>query len=178
MAISIARRRLLRAAFLAAPCAVLPRLAFALPGERELTFTHTHTGERLSVLYADGGRYVSDALAAVNQLFRDFRTGAIHPIDPALLDLLHAVQTDTGSTAPFQIISAFRSPATNRQLQQAGSGVATRSLHMDGKAIDVRLADVPLARLRRAALARAGGGVGYYPESDFVHLDTGRVRRW
>jgi uncharacterized protein YcbK (DUF882 family) len=178
MAISIARRRLLRAALLAAPCAILPRLSLAVPGERELAFTHTHTGEQLRVLYADGGHYVADALAAVNQLFRDFRTGDIHPIDPALLDLLHTLKSATGASAPFQIISAYRSPATNRQLQQAGSGVATRSLHMDGKAIDVRLADVPLARLRQAALASAGGGVGYYPESGFVHLDTGRVRRW
>jgi uncharacterized protein YcbK (DUF882 family) len=102
----------------------------------------------------------------------------VHPIDPALLDLLHGVRSATGSRAPFQIISGYRSPATNHRLQQASTGVATHSLHMDGRAIDVRLADVTLPRLRRAASAARAGGVGYYPESGFVHLDTGRVRYW
>lgn len=179
MAFSPARRRLLRSALALAPLLALPRLALASAGaHRELAFNHTHTGERLRVLYFDNGAYVDDALAAVNHLLRDFRTGDVHPIDCQLLDLLHAVRTDTGSSAPFQIVSGYRSPLTNLRLQRAGTGVATHSLHMEGKAIDVRLADVPLPRLRRAAAAHAAGGVGYYPASDFVHLDTGRVRYW
>jgi uncharacterized protein YcbK (DUF882 family) len=173
------RRRFLRALGLAAPAIALPTLArAAAPTHRELAFSHTHTGEKLKVLYFDRGQYVPDALAAVNRMLRDFRTGDVYPIDQGLLDLLHDLRTATGSRRSYQIVSAYRSPLTNRKLQQAGRGVATRSLHMDGKAIDVRLADVPLARLRRAALAQGRGGVGYYPASDFIHVDTGRVRNW
>jgi uncharacterized protein YcbK (DUF882 family) len=178
MAFRTARRQFLRAALCAAPAVALPRLAAAAAEPRELRFVHLHTGEKLTALYYDGGRYVDGALAAVDRLLRDFRTGDVHPIDPALLDLLHGVRSATGSRAPFEIISGYRSPETNHRLQQATSGVATRSLHMDGRAIDVRLADVALPRLRRAASAARAGGVGYYPESGFVHLDTGRVRYW
>lgn len=173
------RRRFLRGLAAAAPVLAFPGLAAATTAtHRELSFLHTHTGEKLSVLYYDGGQYVPDALAALNRLLRDFRTGDVHPIDRGLLDLLHDLRTDTGSRRPYQIVSGYRSPATNTRLQKAGRGVATHSLHMDGKAIDVRLADVPLAKLRKAALARRRGGVGYYPASDFVHVDTGRVRYW
>jgi uncharacterized protein YcbK (DUF882 family) len=173
------RRRFLCALGAAAPALALPGLAWATaPAHRELAFSHTHTGEKLKVLYFDAGQYVPDALAAVNRLLRDFRTGDVHPIDQGLLDLLHDLRSATGSRQSYQIVSAYRSPLTNLRLQQAGRGVATRSLHMDGKAIDVRLADVPLPRLRRAAQAQARGGVGYYPASDFIHVDTGRVRYW
>jgi len=99
-------------------------------------------------------------------------------MDPALLDLLHALRTHTGSRKPYQIISGYRSPATNRMLHERSSGVATKSLHMSGQAIDIRVADVPLAQLRNAALSLQRGGVGFYPGSDFVHVDTGRVRAW
>jgi uncharacterized protein YcbK (DUF882 family) len=145
---------------------------------RTLAFDHLHTGERLSLDYYDGGRYVPDALAAVEHLLRDFRTGEVGSIDPVLLDLLHALAARTGSTRPFQIISGYRSPATNAALRRRSGGVASGSLHMHGKAIDIRLADVPLPALRDAALALRAGGVGYYPGSDFVHVDTGRVRFW
>jgi uncharacterized protein YcbK (DUF882 family) len=145
---------------------------------RTLAFDHLHTGERLNVAYFDAGRYVPDALAAVDRLLRDFRTGDVGPIDPALLDLLHTLRARTGSARPFQIISGYRSPATNAALRRRSSGVAGGSLHMHGKAVDIRLADVPLGALRDAALALRTGGVGYYPGSDFVHVDTGRVRAW
>ena len=102
----------------------------------------------------------------------------VHPIDPALLDLLHGLADLSGSTKPYQMISGYRSPATNEMLRHQSEGVASGSLHMKGQAIDIRLADVPLAKLRNAALAVRRGGVGYYPASDFVHVDTGRVRAW
>ena len=187
----LARRRFLRSALLLAPMAALPvawpGLAQAAvspaartdtKGPRRLAFYHTHTSETLDIVYSEHGAYVPDALAEIHHLFRDFRTGDIHPIDPALLDILHDVKQATGGTRRYEIISAYRSPATNHMLASRSSGVADHSLHLQGQAIDVRLPGVKTADLRRAALQRAGGGVGYYPESDFVHIDTGRVRSW
>jgi uncharacterized protein YcbK (DUF882 family) len=121
---------------------------------------------------------VPDALATVNHFLRDFRTSEVHVIDPSLLDLLHELAGITGSTQPFQVISGYRSPATNEMLRRHSEGVAAGSLHMKGQAIDIRVAGVPLDALHRAALDLRRGGVGYYPASDFVHVDTGRVRRW
>jgi len=163
----------------ALPALAMPRLLFAdSPATRALSFVHTHTSERLQVAYFSGGQYLGDALAAVDQFLRDFRTGDVHAIDPGLLDLLHHLTGATGSARPFQVISGYRSPATNSALRARSEGVSAGSLHMKGQAIDVRLADVPLAKLRAAALGRRRGGVGYYPASDFVHVDTGRVRSW
>lgn len=163
----------------AVPVLAIPRRLLARStGARTLDFVHTHTGERLAVEYFGGGEYVPDALAEVNHFLRDFRTGDVHPIDPGLLDVLHALTDLTTSARPFQVISGYRSPATNEMLRHRSEGVAAGSLHMQGQAIDIRLADVPLATLRRAALAVRRGGVGYYPASDFVHVDTGRVRTW
>lgn len=146
-------------------------------GERQLSFHHTHTDERLSIVYRSAGRYVPSALARINWLLRDFRTGQVHPIDPRLLDILYALNTRCACTT-FEVISGYRSPATNAMLRRTGDGVARRSLHMEGRAIDVRLRNFETARLHAAALSLGQGGVGYYPESDFVHLDTGRVRTW
>ncbi len=145
---------------------------------RALDFAHTHTGEHLSVEYFSRGTYLPDALSTVNHFLRDFRTGDVHAIDAGLLDLLHSLTQLTGTAKPFQVISGYRSPKTNGMLRQRSEGVAAGSLHMQGQAIDVRLADIPLAKLRAAALHVQRGGVGYYPASDFVHVDTGRVRRW
>lgn len=145
---------------------------------RVLDFAHTHTGERLSVEYFSGGAYLPDALSTVNHFLRDFRTGEVHQIDAGLLDLLHSLTRLTDTSKPFQVISGYRSPKTNVMLRQRSEGVAAGSLHMQGQAIDIRLADIPLAKLRNAALNLQRGGVGYYPASDFVHVDTGRVRRW
>lgn len=173
------RRRFLLQAGACAAAAALPLAARArADAPRALQFLHLHTGERLSVEYFDAGRYLPDALEAVNRLLRDFRTDDVHPIDPELLDVLHRVATLTGTHRPFEIISGYRSPRTNAALRERSDGVATRSLHMDGRAIDVRLADVALPQLRAAALSLRAGGVGYYPASNFVHLDTGRVRFW
>lgn len=173
------RRTLLRAAALLVPCAILPMPSLArVATARRLRFFHTHTSEKLDVVYAENGHYVPEALDEINNLLRDFRTGDVHPIDPRLLDLLHAVQHDTGSRGRFEVISGFRSAHTNDMLRGRSSGVAQNSLHLRGQAIDVRLSDVETRNLQRAALALRGGGVGYYPASDFVHLDTGRVRAW
>jgi uncharacterized protein YcbK (DUF882 family) len=174
------RRRfcLFAGAALAAPWIATSRRACASAIARTLAFDHTHTGEKLSIEYAIGDAYVPQALKALEFLLRDFRTNESHPIDPKLFDQLHLLAQVTGSRTPYQIISGYRSPATNDQLRKQSRGVASHSLHLDGCAIDVRLGDVKLADLRDAALSMKAGGVGYYPGSNFVHLDTGGVRRW
>mgnify|MGYP001820157446 FL=1 len=150
----------------------------AEPVFRALSFQHLHTGEALSVEYVQAGDYVPEALSAIDHVLRDHYNGAVHPIDPKLLDILHAVTRETGTRSPFRVISGYRSPATNEMLRKRGGGAARNSMHLQGKAIDIRLADVDSATIRDVGLALQRGGVGYYEKSDFVHLDTGRVRRW
>lgn len=145
---------------------------------RELAFVNTHTGDTFSGAYWERGAYVAEAMAAINHVMRDHRSGERHEIDPRLMEQLHRLKGDVGASAPFQIISGYRSPSTNARLATNSDGVATRSLHMDGRAIDIRVQGVDLIRLRDAALAMQAGGVGYYQASDFIHVDTGRVRRW
>ena len=173
----IARRRFLGAAAIFAAGFARPSLANT--AQRILSLDNLHTGEKLCAEYWTGGAYQADALKAIDKILRDFRTGEIHPIDPRLLDLLAQLHGQMETTAPFQVISGYRSPLTNAGLRQGGhSGVASKSLHMEGIAIDVRIAGKPLSGLHRAALSLQGGGVGYYPASNFVHVDIGRVRRW
>ncbi len=161
------------------PIVTAPRRLFAeFASARALRFAHTHTGERLAIEYFSGGAYLPDALTTVNYFLRDFRTGDVHEIDLGLLDLLHSLATVTETSRPFQVISGYRSPATNEMLRHRSEGVAAGSLHMNGQAIDIRLGDVALPTLRQVALEARRGGVGYYPASDFVHVDTGRVRLW
>ncbi len=176
-----------RRRFLRLGAGVVATGAFALLGgsparsavpRRALAFHNLHTGESLDVTYWADSRPIPDALAEVDHILRDFRTGEIHPIDLRLLNLLHRVQNALDTTEPFQIISGYRSPATNRKLANGSSGVARRSLHMQGMAIDVRVPGRSLKALHRAAVAQKSGGVGMYPKSDFVHMDTGRVRYW
>lgn len=147
-------------------------------GERKLAFFNLHTGERLKTEYWVDGAYQRSALREVNLILRDFRTGDVHPIDPKLLDLLCALQHSVGQRGAFHVISGYRSPATNRMLRRRSGGVARHSLHMDGQAIDIRLPGCELRDLRDAARALRRGGVGYYRSSNFVHVDTGRVRYW
>lgn len=170
----------LAAAGVALPLA--PR-AFAsvpsMPVERALALDHLHTGEKLSLVYAVGRDYVPEALSGLNMLLRDHYSGAVGLMDPQLFDLLHRLREVLGTQQPFEVISGYRAPATNAALQATrGGGVATRSLHMDGRAIDVRISGVALDDLRDAALSLQGGGVGHYARDGFVHLDTGRVRSW
>jgi uncharacterized protein YcbK (DUF882 family) len=175
----ISRRSLLKAAGSLVPIALLPLPALARSGDaRRLSFYHTHTGEKLDVVYAEHGAYVRGALAEVNHLLRDFRNDEIHPIDPRLLDFLHAVRLRTASRGSFEVISGFRSRATNDMLRHNSGGVAKNSMHLKGQAVDIRLTDVASRDVRRVAIGMARGGVGFYPDSDFVHLDTGRVRTW
>ncbi len=145
---------------------------------RRLRFVHTHTGETLSTEYFDGRNYTEDALVEVNRLLRDFRTGDVHVIDPTLLDLLYELQVRANHDAPYEIISGYRSPATNAMLRGRSSGVAEHSQHLLGKAIDVRLEGYATRSLGAHARGLARGGVGFYPASDFVHIDTGNVRFW
>jgi len=152
--------------------------AWANTEPRRVAFHNLHTGEALDAVYWENGAYVPDALAAVNYHLRDYRSGDVYPISPGLLDVLGNLARRVDTRGPFQVISGYRSAATNAMLRAQSDGVARSSLHMRGLAIDIRLADTDLDRLHRAALGLAAGGVGYYPTSDFVHVDVGRVRRW
>lgn len=174
------RRRFLGGAALAVTVAAAPLRARATPErERTLCMAHTHTHERIDLVYATNGRYIDGALESLNRFLRDHYTGDVGFIDPLLFDLLHRVHALLGGRDAFEVISGYRSAATNARLRRTRSGgVAQRSLHMDGRAIDVRLPGVPLAELREAALSLQAGGVGYYPQEQFVHIDTGRVRHW
>jgi len=156
----------------------------AVSGDRvedlaRLAFVNTHTSESLDVVYREGQRYLTRAMARIDHLLRDHRTGEVHPIDPALLDQLDRLAAMLGAGSdPYHVISGYRSPRSNSMLAARSGGVAKKSLHMSGRAIDIRIPGVPLARVHEAALAMKAGGVGYYPKSDFVHLDTGRIRNW
>ncbi|MBU6407141.1 MAG: DUF882 domain-containing protein [Alphaproteobacteria bacterium] len=145
---------------------------------RALGFHNLHTGEALTIEYWQNGVVPEDAAAAISHVLRDHRTGETHPIDLRLLDLLHALSLQIPSLRPFQVISGYRSPQTNATLANASAGVARRSLHMQGMAIDIAVEGVATSTLRNAALAMNGGGVGYYPDPGFVHIDVGRVRQW
>ena len=145
---------------------------------RHLAFFHTHTSEELSVTYYVDGEYVASAISELNHFLRDFRTGEETEMDPGVFDILFDIQQSTGSTGVYHVISAFRSPATNEMLRSNSGGVVRNSQHLLGTAFDVRLTDLDTATLRDVALSLKRGGVGHYSESDFVHVDTGRVRRW
>jgi uncharacterized protein YcbK (DUF882 family) len=181
---TIARRAFLRTgggALLAAMGGIAPSFASimaATTGARRLSLSNLHTGEKVKLDYWIDGRYEPAALAEANRVLRDYRTGEVHPIEPRLFDLLHALQQNLESNAAYEVISGYRSPQTNAALHARSSGVASNSLHMQGMAMDVRLPDRALAKLHDAALALGQGGVGFYPTSDFVHVDVGRVRRW
>lgn len=152
----------------------------ALPqsGTRTLALVNTHTNEKIMAAYWRDGVYDKGALRDINHVLRDHRTNEVADMDPSLLDLLVDLHRRTGSRKAYQIISGYRSPKTNAMLASANGGVAKRSLHMEAKAVDIRLYDVTLKDLRETALGMKAGGVGYYPKSDFVHVDTGRVRHW
>jgi uncharacterized protein YcbK (DUF882 family) len=177
------RRRFLRqCAGLAAVSAWPMTTARAQAGpaaERTLALVHLHTLEQIELVYAMNGAYVDDALALLNHFLRDHYSGDVGRIAPQVFDVLHGVQQALGNSGPIEIISGYRSPATNEHLRRTrGEGVAKTSLHMQGRAIDLRLPGVALADLRDAALSLRAGGVGFYPHEQFVHLDTGRVRSW
>ena len=145
---------------------------------RSLSFYNTHTAERLSVCYFEKSTYCTDALGRINHILRDHRTGDVQAMDRRLIDLLYTVNQRLAPGTPFHIISGYRSPKTNATLRKNSSGVAKFSFHMLGRAIDIRLPGCNTRKLRKACLDMKLGGVGYYPKSDFVHVDTGAFRTW
>jgi uncharacterized protein YcbK (DUF882 family) len=185
-----------RRAFLRASSAVIAStaLSFAVPAlakvaapavvgvkstnSRRLAFTCLHSGERLKADYWMDGKYVREELARIDKLLRDFRDGTVHPIEPKLLDFIHRLGQEVDAPAAFEVICGYRSSKTNEWLRRNTTGVAEHSLHMKGEAIDLCVPGRSLAKVHEAALKLRLGGVGYYPQSDFVHLDTGRVRQW
>lgn len=182
-AVPIHRRRFLRWGLLAASVFFLPRhvgaaVQEATPSERRLTFFNTHTGESLEACYFKSGCYDPSALKTINHILRDHRSGEVGPVDERLLDLLHDLSLRCEHPRPFHVISGYRSPETNAALHRCNRGVAAQSLHVYGKAIDIRVPGIQTCDLKGIALSLAAGGVGYYPASDFVHVDIGRVRSW
>lgn len=179
--VDLSRRRFLTHSACGALCSVfVPNIALAAtPAKKKIIhMNNLHTGESLSSCYFDGGRYIESELDKIDYLCRDFRRDETHPIDRQLLNQLQAIQKVLGVNKEVQIISGYRSPATNEMLRSQSNGVAKLSYHMQGKAIDFRLPGVKLSRVRKAALSLKAGGVGYYPESNFIHIDTGPVRHW
>lgn len=181
--ISVSRRTLVGGAIAAGASLLVAGKAGATLPERRLAFLNVHTNERVDARYFGAAGYDREGLAEINHGLRDWRTGTIHPIDRDLLDILTRVRDvlDVAPGKPFDLISGYRSPATNAALRAEGgahTGVASRSQHLLGKAADVRLSGVPLAKLRMAALHIGAGGVGFYPRDGFVHIDSGRVRTW
>jgi uncharacterized protein YcbK (DUF882 family) len=175
------RRQLLKAGGVLAGVSAAGLLVGRARGEeapRRIALSSLHTGERLDIEYFRGGGYVPDAMAAIEALLRDFRTGDRHAIDPKLMDYLVDVARTLGADPAFSVISGYRSPQTNAHLRDRSTGVAQHSLHMEGRAIDVRMVRVDCVTLAAQAVNMKRGGVGYYRGSDFVHLDTGAFRTW
>ncbi|WP_417548817.1 DUF882 domain-containing protein [Methylophaga sp.] len=177
---TFSRREILR--YLAASGAMLmmPAALANLPKEapRQLSLYNLHTEEKLKATYWADGEYQPDGLADINHLLRDHRSGEHTDMDPQLLNLMFLLHEKAQSKQAFHIISGYRSPASNEMLRKNSTGVAQKSLHTLGMAVDLRLPGIELEALRDMALSLQGGGVGYYPKSDFIHIDTGRVRQW
>jgi uncharacterized protein YcbK (DUF882 family) len=164
---------------LVCPAAAEPKTQSVPDSPYSLHFFHTHTGERLNIVYRNGGVYDRKSLALLNHYLRDHRTGEIREYDPQVFDLLHDLTASLGNpNLEIDVICGYRTPWSNEFLRTHGHGVARHSLHMQAMAIDIRIPGVPTAQLRDAAIALHRGGVGYYAASDFVHVDVGRVRRW
>lgn len=173
------RRNFLQCSLGLGALSMLPsKMLHAYTEERHIALYNVHTGENLSCCYFANGQYEKGSIKDLNQILRDFRANQPTSMDPKLYDILYTLHTDLGSKEPFHIISGYRSPKTNEKLRKMGRKVAKRSYHLKGKAIDIFLPDVPLKKLHRAALKLKAGGVGYYPHSNFVHIDTGPVRSW
>lgn len=177
---AVSRRDFLRLGAGAAAGLLCPAALASLNAgpQRSLAFYNTHTGESLETVYWAAGEYLEDGLREINTVLRDHRADETWPMDRNLLDLLTALQAEVNCHNPFHVISGYRSPATNARLRGKSSGVARRSYHMQGKAIDIRLPGCAHADLHKAALSLKAGGVGSYAASNFIHVDVGPVRRW
>ncbi len=179
----LSRRRFVKLGTMAVAAAILPRAAFGSEtsksvAEKSLGFYNTHTGEKLNSVYWAEGKYLADSLRDINYVLRDPRNNEVHDIDTRLLDLLFAIRKEVDTSQPFHVISGYRSAETNAFLRAHTTGVAENSLHLVGKAIDIRSPGRELHQLQKVALSLRGGGVGYYPQSNFIHVDIGRVRYW
>jgi uncharacterized protein YcbK (DUF882 family) len=174
------RHMLAAAAALSGTAALWPRILSGAPdaAARRIGLTNLHTGEKLEIEYFRDGAYLPQALTALKVLLQDFRNGEKHAIDPKLLDYLVDVAAQIGVPPAYSVISGYRSPQTNERLYERSSGVSQHSLHMQGRAIDVRMSDVDCRDLAAHAEALKRGGVGYYRASNFVHMDTGAFRTW
>ncbi len=172
--------RLLTLAAIAVPAVFVSAVRGDIPAEeRHLSLYHTHTREHIDVVYKRDNAYVSRALVQLDRFLRDSLTGDVHHYDPHLFDVLFDLTRASGRPdGEIQVICGYRSPRINEFLRTHTFGVAKESLHMQAEAIDIRLPGVKTSSLRDAALALRRGGVGYYPASDFIHVDVGRVRRW
>lgn len=160
------------------PVRVVEAVSRSLPRTRSLSFFNIHTNETLEVCYFRNGGYSPTALSKINQIMRDHRTGDIKAIKTDLFDILYTLNHRICRPGPYHIISGYRSKATNAALRKKSSGVARQSYHTRGMAIDVRIPGFKSSQLHAEALNLAAGGVGYYPKSDFIHLDCGPVRNW
>ena len=184
----VSRRSLLRmGGAVALSAGIAPAHALTAPAliglkdldARTLSFDCIQTGEKLkSVTYWAKGRYEPGALDAINHSLRDFQNGDVHPIDPKVLDVLHRIGQALDTDCRFEIVCGYRSAQTNAALRRNDPQVAVHSLHMTGQAIDFALPGRRLSLVHKTALAQQIGGIGYYPDADFLHVDTGRVRRW
>jgi uncharacterized protein YcbK (DUF882 family) len=184
----ISKRQLLKGGLMSAVGLCIPafigsaqasaRLAVPDAGTFNISFRNVHTNESFDGAYRVGDRYLPEAFQRINVVLRDFRQNEVFPIDPRVMDILCSVRYRTGTSVPFDVLSGYRSPQTNAMLRATSEGVAKNSLHMVGQAIDIHLPGYSLEALRDTGLQLGAGGVGYYPRSNFVHMDTGRVRTW
>lgn len=179
----ISRRHLLKLSAFSMLAGLYPSSIFAKArdwhsSEKSLSLYNTHTEESLDMVYWTDGRYLDGTLTKIDYIMRDHRTGETKSIDTRLLDLLYSIQKRMNVKQPFHIISGYRSQKTNAILRKNDRGVSGKSLHMLGKAVDIRLPDAELSSLRKVTIDLKGGGVGYYPRSDFIHVDLGRLRYW
>ena len=177
------RRCFLKIGLQATAFSLLPMPALASMGrlllpERSLSFYNTHTNESLDVCYYFKGQYQPFALKKIDYILRDHRANKTKPINLRLIDLLHSISTTMHHQVQFHIISGYRTPETNAMLRTKSNGIASSSLHLKGQAVDIRTPDCDTNRLRDICLKLRSGGVGYYPKSDFVHVDVGKIRVW
>lgn len=178
--VEISRRQLLKGLGASALLMALPSEAWAMltQSTRNLSFNNLHTGEKLDITYWADGKYIPGALEEIKHVLRDHRNGETHAMDTALMDKLVLIRNRLETQAPFEVISGYRSPESNAKMSARSKGVAKKSMHMQGKAIDIRVPGCELKHVQKAALDLKSGGVGYYPKSQFVHVDTGKTRRW
>ncbi len=180
---SIDRREILKLGLAGTLASIIPLSLSSSPVEAarntwRVTFRQGHTGESFNGVYRVGDKYLPEAFERLNYILRDFRTGEVFPMDPRVVDIMALMQKKAGRREPIEILSGYRSPKTNARLRKNTSGVAKNSFHMYGQALDMHIKGYKTSSLRSIAMNLRAGGVGYYPKSDFIHVDTGSVRSW